>query len=85
VPKQEPLKIIFIEWLDSCGSSGWRPLAEIQTSPALCQSVGFLVAETKDAITVALNRTRSDGNVPFGECMAIPKIAIKRKKVISLR
>lgn len=74
--------ILLVEWIDSCGSSGWRPLADIQQEPSRCQTVGWLVSENKEALTLALNRAENHDNVPFGETICIPKIAIKRRTTL---
>ena len=74
-------KAYHIKWIDSAGNFGWQGVSEKYT-PAQCESIGFLVKESKDCITIALNRATDEGNAPYGELMTIPKIAIKRKKQI---
>lgn len=77
-------KILMITWIDSCSSNGWQQPAEAKARISECQSVGFLVEETKDAIALALSRTTQEGFAPYADIVSIPKVAIKRKRVIRL-
>ena len=78
-------KIYIIDWIDSISNPGWKHSDELEGSLALCQTVEFYVSEDKESITLALNRDLTGHNVPFGELMTIPKIAIKRKRKISIQ
>lgn len=72
--------IMFVEWVDSCGSPGWRSERDIETEPAICQTAGFVVAESKTALTIACSRNTTEGHTPYNDCIAIPKVAIRRKR-----
>jgi len=71
-------KPIWVEWVDSAGSSGWQTPHEPELMR--CQTLGWLVSENKEQITVALNGV-FDGSsrLPFGELITIPKCAVVRR------
>ncbi len=77
--KQRP-RMMFIEWHDAAGSPGWRAERDIQTVPAKCQSVGFLIRKTKKAITLACSRNLSNDGTPYDDSIVIPRSAIRRKR-----
>jgi hypothetical protein len=76
--KKQP-DIYLVDWVDSCGRDGWLHEDECKAEVSRCQTVGFLVEETKEAIALALNRTATEGHRPFGEIITIPKCAILKK------
>lgn len=48
------MKLLFIEWEDSCQGRGWEPTENFcHTRSMRCFSVGWKVAESKDSITLA--------------------------------
>ena len=48
-------QIVLIEWLDSKGAQRWEYLDEIEPMPPCnCCSVGFLIDENEDYVTLAL-------------------------------
>jgi hypothetical protein len=75
---KKSIKVLLIDWIDSCGNSGWLDSDVCKAELSQCQTVGFLVEETKDAYCVALNRTTTKGHKPYGEIISIPKVAIKK-------
>lgn len=75
-------KALYVEWIDSCCTNGWLQQHDIEAAGAVmtCQSLGFLVKETKDAIVLALNRSTSENTArPYGELVTIPKVAILKR------
>jgi len=78
-------QILLIDWVDSYTINGWTMTSDCKAEILLCQSVGFKVDETEDAICIALNKATKDGFRPYGELMSIPKVAIKGMKVIRVR
>lgn len=75
-------KVLLVEWVDSGGRSGWCGGDELAIPIMVCETAGYLVSETGDVLTLALNRTITEGCKPFGELMAIPKRAITKRKVL---
>lgn len=80
--KKLKYKIEFIEWVDSFGcSSGWAPVEAIDTC-LVCQTVGFVVSENKEVISIAnsiayeTEHTTEQSN----GVMTIPKVSIKNRR-----
>lgn len=71
-------KIVKIEWVDSARSFDWSLLEEIDNKPVNCISVGFLIENTKEHITIAQNY----GLKPEQVCnlITIPKCSVKSIK-----
>ena len=74
-------KIVFIEWVDSVRASDWTYVEDVDEKPMDCISVGFLIEETNDSVTIAQNY----GLKPEQVCnlMTIPKrssVGIKEMK-----
>ena len=71
-------KIVKIEWVDSARSFDWSLLEEIDNKPVNCISVGFLIENTKEHITIAQNY----GFKPEQVCnlITIPKCSVKNIK-----
>lgn len=74
------MKIIYIEWNDAMSCDNWTQTSEIKPELALIISVGILIAENKEVITIALNHDST--NSQHSCIMNIPKAWIKTKKVI---
>jgi len=70
------MRLLLIEWIDSCSSGGWKGKEDINTEPSHCFSVGLAFKETEEAITLVLsgaNDTRE-----YADTMTIPVGSIKR-------
>ncbi len=72
-------KILLVDWYDSVSKGSWQDRDDCKAESLVCQSVGFLVDETKDYLCLALNRVTEAGYTPFGQLISIPKVAIKRR------
>ena len=68
-------EIVIIEWVDSVRASDWTYVEDVDEKPMDCISVGFLMKETDDSVTIAQNY----GLKPEQVCniMTIPKCSIK--------
>lgn len=66
-------KMIYVEWLDSCVTGGWRtdyaPVSTIRT-------VGWLVEEAEDHLKISAHFDNGEGTAPHCDVMTIPKRAI---------
>lgn len=79
--KNQPGKIVYVEWVDSVGHEGWRSLEELSDPPPLtCVSCGFLVRETEDVITVAASWSATGR---FDETISIPWCAVTKYEEVS--
>jgi hypothetical protein len=74
--------IVEIEWLDSCGYSGWQSRREIdrwiaEGSPlATHRSVGYLFARTAELIVIVQSEVRYGDQASVNEAMSIPLVAV---------
>lgn len=67
------MKIIKINWVDSCTDPGWKHLynAKEEGCTSQCETVGYLIKSTRKEVTVCQNRSFTTESV--GELMTIPK------------
>lgn len=75
-------KAIYLEWEDSSSyaSTVWKEREDCTNKPTVrCKSVGFVIGETKDSITLA--GSLDGGRFVSGD-MTIPKSAIRKRRVI---
>jgi len=85
MPKEKLPVVLWIRWVDSSSHSGWKETSELEAHLMICESIGFLVSENKDAIAIALNRSCKAGFLPFGDIISIPKVAVLSRKRITLK
>jgi hypothetical protein len=71
------LKVIIVEWLDSCGHNAWLPLDEVAASlvPANCRSIGVPIAKTDTYITLASGFDLDNHNI--NQAITIPMACVK--------
>lgn len=72
-------KIVNVEWIDSSSTLGWGRKPE---STLKCSSIGHLVDETKQKITIAQNYDHDNGT--YGQFTEIPKVAITKKRFVKI-
>jgi len=71
------MKIVRIEWLDIChGQTNWSFIDQLDLGPLECVSVGFLIKETDEYISIAENYNESEGLV--ADTMTFPKAIVKK-------
>lgn len=84
-----PRRLVIVEWIDSSSGEGWRPTDELatQTAPVRCQSVGWVLAETKEAIVLVAHT--SGGHNSYREYargdISIPKGCVTRVRKLKAR
>ena len=73
-------KIILIEWVDSVRAFDWTLIEDVNDKSLDCISVGFLLNETEEHVTIVQNY----GIEPKQVCnlITIPKCSIKSIKPI---
>jgi hypothetical protein len=76
-------KLVLIEWYDSHYISGWHREVP-NTEPLLCRSVGWIVYDGEEAVTIAAHITEEDDPQRSGE-MTIPTRAIVRRVTLEER
>lgn len=80
-------KLVLIEWEDSHSGRGWQPMDRIAVAaePLFCQSVGWLLKETKDCkVIVPHIGGERNGDVMLQGCgdLVIPAKAITKMTVL---
>ena len=85
------MKLVVVDWTDSCSMTGgpWHSVEsikeDINKQSLACRSVGWLIAESKDAIVLvahqAFGTKEAELNQVSGD-MTIPKCAIEKMKVL---
>lgn len=75
--KPKPAGPEWIRWIDSVRlSSEWQPLPA-NFEPAVIDTVGFVLRETKTSVVVVQSVDPANGNI--AGAMAIPKVAILKR------
>jgi hypothetical protein len=73
--------IVHVIWFDAVSIDSWHPVDDLKKDdPAEIHSVGFLIADNKSKITLALNLDSQNDNASC--TMVIPKKWIKSVKVV---
>ena len=74
------MKKVIIDWVDSVRASDWTYTEDIDGKTMNCISIGFLLKETDDSVTIAQNY----GLNPEQVCnlMTIPKCSIRNVREI---
>jgi hypothetical protein len=78
-------KMVSVSWVDSqVASFTWCHVDEIQQEIAMVETVGFLILETKEILTIAGSVSEKEDSVTsVSSVINIPKCCIKRRKIIS--
>ena len=77
-------KATYIEWDDSVSRTGnvWVDIDEVKrTKIDRCTTIGFIVKETKELITI-VNSYDSQSHSVSGD-MTIPKSAIRKRRIVT--
>lgn len=73
------MKLFYIQWVDSSSSAGtWTMKEHLDGKLGICETVGWLVKESKKTITVVSSIAPHE----YGGDMTIPKVAIVKRKRI---
>ena len=73
-------KYVKIHWRDAVSVDEWTSAADIVSESALIETLGILINETEEIITVALNHDQS--NDSYSCFINIPKGWIVQRKVV---
>jgi len=78
-------KIIRVSWVDSqIVSYTWTHFEDIVPKIATVESVGFVVSENKETLTLAASVShKSDSDSQATQIITIPKCSIKSRKTIT--
>lgn len=68
--------MVNVIWLDTneCSLSGWQSKEELlESEPCTVSSLGFLIKEDKDCITISADKDHFDKDDLYGRSQVIPK------------
>lgn len=74
------LEVVRIEWVDSCSDFGWKT-PDANTHESHIVSVGILVGQDKDKITISNSRSEFGRHL---DMLTIPKCAITSMRKVKL-
>jgi hypothetical protein len=76
--------VVEVEWLDSLGYGRWDVIDNHRSSLAELRhrSVGLLIRDDKDALTVAQSYNLSEPEKHIDNSITIPAVAVVRKHVL---
>ena len=77
------MKLVLVEWIDSCSQSGWHPLDISYEGLSACISIGIKIFETDEYVTVAPSGSRTTRR--FCDTISIPKACIKRIRYLKVK
>ena len=75
--KPRIVKCIEVYWVDSCASHGWQHISDLNPRPSMILSVGILISDEPEAITLAASRNEEGG---VDSPITIPRECIKSVK-----
>ena len=79
------MKAVFVEWMDAESIDAWTSLSEVDHTLAAVHTIGYLIAETEDSITVASNLdTKNESascimKIPMGMIIDIRELQVPTK------
>ncbi len=76
------MKMVLVDWIDTGVIHGWRDKTEVRDTCASCQSVGIVVADEEDRITLTLGI--SDQGLVM-DCITIPRTSIKQIRQLRVK
>ena len=75
------MKLVYVEWVDSCGPNGWTELNDIDDRIAHIRSVGWVWLDTPESLTLVPHYEPdrySDKPYQGKGIVSIPKRAVTR-------
>lgn len=74
-----PDDVVYLEWVDSSGQDGWvkKQQALDTSTPSQCRTVGFVLCEDDESVTLMSTVDDSHGNVD--NPLTIPKFAVTHR------
>lgn len=76
------MNIMLIEWVDAESIDAWTEIDNLSQTLPTIKTVGFIVKQTKDLLTIALNYDADNQSVSC--VMKIPNQWIKSKRLIKI-
>lgn len=73
------MKVIYVEWIDAVADGSWETHDKAE-DVHLCQTIGYLIKETKLGLVIASTLSGKESNARI----TIPKAWIQKKKIVKL-
>lgn len=80
------MKIVHVLWIDSVAKESWHSeydVTKLLAEPEVNESVGFLMRRDKEGILLCMSRSTSETEAIVGNALLIPKVNIKRVRVLA--
>ena len=77
------MNMVLVEWDDAYSSGGWHVARSGVDRVSVCTTVGLLIEETNQRLTIAQNFSSTSGNI--ADTINIPKGCIKRIRILKLK
>jgi hypothetical protein len=72
-------RLILVTWLDSHSYEGWTAVKDLKPDGVTCRSVGWLISETEQTLTLAPHLTQADhasAEEQASGAMVIPRVSV---------
>ena len=75
---------LLITWRDACTYSGWRDAkaAKSETVPAQCESVGWLLENSKEQVTIFATKAHDPEDTDINSVISIPASWVTKMEVL---
>jgi hypothetical protein len=72
----DKFKPVLVKWEDATSIDGWTTLDDIKDTEVTCQTVGMLIEETPNTISIVLSHAPTGSRELYGQAIVIPRRAI---------
>jgi hypothetical protein len=85
-PTEEP-QLVLITWRDACTYSGWRDkkTAHRETGPAHCISVGWLLTNSKEQVTIYATKAHDPEDGDINSIISIPAAWVEKMEALNVK
>ena len=77
------MTLVMVEWSDAYSFGGWHTPSKELDQTANCISIGLLLFDDGDQVTIAQSKSVTSGNI--GDTLSIPKCSIKRIRKLKVK
>ena len=76
------MKLVYVRWIDSAApsDSSWHKVEDLSLEPLACDTVGYLVSETKTGVSIA--SSVMENGLLYG-VITIPKVAVLKRRTLA--
>lgn len=76
--------LIIVTWIDAVAGCGWEEFNDVDNSPHIISTVGYLIKESKESILLVMSKDEQSSNfncsfvIPKGMIQNIKKLVCKK-------